>query len=279
MSTAMTKEPLDIHRGFHHVDATGAAGEFEEYLVAMHRYPAWRESRDVRYRLAGITPGSRVLDAGCGIGMDLAELSAAVGPTGGITAFDLSADLLDRAKTRAAGLVAPITFQQGDLHALPFPDETFDVVWSERVLMYLARPLDAAREIHRVLRPGGRFVAGEIDFSSIWAVSADESLRQALQDSMMTSVQNPALARQLPGLCLQVDFATMTVEVTLGIGRDFAATERASNLLWHLARFVEQGRVTRAAADAWLDTQRRLTREGCFVSIVGILNTIATKAP
>jgi ubiquinone/menaquinone biosynthesis C-methylase UbiE len=274
----MAADSVDIHRGFHDVDATGAGAAFEEYLVAMHRYPAWVESRAARQRLAAIARGARVLDAGCGIGMDLPDLAAAVGPDGAITAFDLSADLLDRAKVRAAALSTPIDYRQGDLQHLPFPDATFDVVWSERVLMYLARPLDAVREIRRVLRPGGRFVAGEIDFSSVWAVSADETLRQALQDSTMASVENPGLARHLPGLCHQAGFDSVTVEPTLAIGRSFDAVERASNLIWHLDRFVEQGRVTRAQADAWLHVQRRSSAEGRFVSIVGILSTVATRA-
>lgn len=273
----MGKPPIDFHKGFHDVDATGASEAFDGYLVNIHTMPAWAESRAKRFELARLREGEHVLDAGCGVGMDLDELSACVGSSGKIVGFDLSDDLIAFAQKRAARLSAPISFRQGDLHALPFEDNAFDVVWSERVFMYLERPLTAVGEVLRVLKPGGRFLAGEIDFGAVWSTSSDEEFRSALQRRTMASVKNTGLARQLPGLCVQAGFAKITVEPTMGVSHDFSHTERAANLVWHLERMIEDGEVSREAATRWLETQRRLSNEGGFTSILIVPNLVAVK--
>jgi ubiquinone/menaquinone biosynthesis C-methylase UbiE len=273
----MGKPPVDFHQGFHNVDATGAGDAFEGYLVNVHAMPNWAESRRKRFDLGGLREGDCVLDAGCGVGMDLDELSARVGHSGKIVGFDLSDELIARAKQRATKLQTPISFQQGDLHTLPFRDNSFDVVWSERVLMYLESPLTAVREILRILKPGGRFLAGEIDFSAIWSTSSDEGFRYALQQRTMKSVKNPGLSRQLPGLCVQAGFAKIMVEPTMGVSHDFSLTERAANLVWHLERMADDGEVSREDAAKWLETQRRLSAEGGFTSILIVPNLLAVK--
>lgn len=101
--------------------------------------------------LAGAVDGLRVLDAGCGPGMQAAEL---VARGAAVTGVDLSEDLLAIARTRAAG-----TFLRHDLtEPLPFPDDSFDLVVSSLVMHYLEDWAPTLREFRRVLVPGGRVV-------------------------------------------------------------------------------------------------------------------------
>jgi ubiquinone/menaquinone biosynthesis C-methylase UbiE len=105
-----------------------------------------------------LPPGSRGLDAGCGIGLQALLLAEAVGPAGHVTGLDLAPQFLVDAREIAekAGLSERISFQQGDVNRLPFDDDTFDWVWSANCVGYHpAEPLPWLRELARVVKPGG----------------------------------------------------------------------------------------------------------------------------
>jgi len=105
-----------------------------------------------------IPPGSRGLDAGCGIGLQALLLAEAVGPAGHVTGLDLSPQFLVHAREIAekAGLSERISFQQGDVNRLPFDDDAFDWVWSANCVGYHpAEPLPMLRELTRVVKSGG----------------------------------------------------------------------------------------------------------------------------
>lgn len=95
--------------------------------------------------------GLRVLDYGCGHGM-AATVLARRGAL--VTAFDLSFGYLQEARARTQANGARVRFVQANAEALPFADAAFDRVWGNAVLHHLDMTR-AAREIHRVLRPGG----------------------------------------------------------------------------------------------------------------------------
>jgi demethylmenaquinone methyltransferase/2-methoxy-6-polyprenyl-1,4-benzoquinol methylase len=104
-------------------------------------------------------PGSRGLDIGCGIGLQSMLLAEAIGPNGRVTGLDISTELLDyaRSKIAASPLADRIDFQRGDMHRLPFPDDSFDWVWSADCVGYPSGDLlPTLKEIARVVKPGGR---------------------------------------------------------------------------------------------------------------------------
>jgi len=102
--------------------------------------------------------GSRGLDAGCGIGLQCLLLAEAVGLAGHVTGLDISAEMLERGGeiVQEAGLSERISFKEGDVHNLPFEDNTFDWVWSADCVGYgPLEPLPLLRELARVVKPGG----------------------------------------------------------------------------------------------------------------------------
>ncbi len=114
---------------------------------------------------AGIKPGERVLDIGCGTGAQTLPAAEVAGP-GNVAGVDPSPDMLERARQKAAKKGLEIDFRSAAIEKLPFDDGQFNVVLSSFMLHHL--PDDVMRagfaEIHRVLKHGGRLLA--IDFTS-----------------------------------------------------------------------------------------------------------------
>ncbi len=116
---------------------------------------------------AGVTAGMQVLDLASGTGEPALSLAEAVGAQGHVTATDLALEMLliTEEYARQRGLTN-LTCKPADAEALPFPDQSFDVVTCRFGVMFFPNPGQAFHEIRRVLKPGGRatFVAwGALD--------------------------------------------------------------------------------------------------------------------
>lgn len=105
---------------------------------------------------AGLNPGGRVLDAGCGAGAALIPASRAAVPDGRVTGIDLSAQMLQRAEATCAALrLGNVTLARADAHDPPYAAESFDAVAASMMIFLLADPDRAARAWLHLLRPGG----------------------------------------------------------------------------------------------------------------------------
>ena len=107
---------------------------------------------------AKLQPGERVLDVACGTGVVARRVAQHIGPTGKVIGLDLHADMLAVARSLPELPGASIGWQEGNALALPFSDETFDVVLCQQGLQFFSDRPAALREMHRVLVPGGRVV-------------------------------------------------------------------------------------------------------------------------
>ena len=117
---------------------------------------------------ATLQTGERILDLGAGTGSVAIRAAALVGDGGHVTGVDISSEMLGLARERASALnLANVTFREGRAEALPVDSSSFDAVLASLSLMYVIDRAAAAREIARVLRPGGGFVA------AVWAAPAD----------------------------------------------------------------------------------------------------------
>jgi ubiquinone/menaquinone biosynthesis C-methylase UbiE len=125
----------------------------------------WREQQTVAVtdwlcRNAGLAPGMRSLDIACGSGQPALTVVRRVQPGGRVVAIDLSSSMVAVASKRAAAAgLSNVEFRQMDMEQLDFDDASFDAATCRWGLMFSPDPGRATREIHRVLRPGGRFAA------------------------------------------------------------------------------------------------------------------------
>ena len=115
------------------------------------------------FSVAPLGPGERVVDIGCGAGVDSLIAARMVGSQGQVIGVDMTPAMLAKARRAAAeGGFANVTFCAGYGEALPVPDGWADVVISNGVLNLLPDKAAALAEMARVLRPGGRLQLGDI---------------------------------------------------------------------------------------------------------------------
>jgi SAM-dependent methyltransferase len=118
---------------------------------------------------AGIQPGERVLDVGCGNGAVSLEAARATGPEGSVTGLDLSGPMLEVARRRAQEGGLALEFVQGDGQTTSF-DGSFDIVVSRFGVMFFEDPTAAFSNLAKAVRPGGRlcFVCWQEMLANEW---------------------------------------------------------------------------------------------------------------
>jgi len=187
----------------------GYSGREAERLVDQAEALTRLLHHDTRY-----PAGSRVLEAGCGVGAQTVIL-ARQSPAAEITSVDLSAPSLalagERVKTAGAGNV---TFLQADICTLPFRDGSFDHAFICFVLEHLPDPALALASLHRVLRPGGSITVIEGDHGSAFFHPDSGPARKAI--ACLVAIQremggNALIGRSLSPLLTAAGFGEVAV--------------------------------------------------------------------
>jgi arsenite methyltransferase len=129
--------------------------EGSRLVEAINTVPDTIRRRQAIMRALNLKTGERVLDVGSGPGHQVLEMSPMVGPTGKVDGVDISKSMLQIARSRCDS-ISNIEFHEGDVVGLPFPEGTFNAVMSSMVFEYLPDVPGALKEVHRVLKPGGR---------------------------------------------------------------------------------------------------------------------------
>src|SRR5262249_38902998 len=141
-----TQTTEDFERLKTRLKATWTTGDYDRFSRYMEK------DAEEFFRRLGVTPGTRLLDVGCGAGQ-LAMIAARAGAQ--VVGCDIAANWLEKARARAAAEGLEITFEEGDAESLPYADAQFDVVTSLIGAMFAPRPDLVAAELTRVCRPGG----------------------------------------------------------------------------------------------------------------------------
>jgi ubiquinone/menaquinone biosynthesis C-methylase UbiE len=237
---------LDV-TDFSIVDRTQDPGFYRRFLDAGNALVGMLESKGLILDGLRLGPGQRVLDVGCGMGDDVLAIAQRVGPSGCVVGADMSEVMIKEARRRAPP-GAPVTFQLADVRELPFPDQDFDGVRAERLLMHVPEVQRAVAEMVRVTRPGGRVSVFDFDWDTMVIDSPHREVTRTVVQSFSDHMKNGWIGRQLPRYFRQAGLVDVSV-ATRVLFPPFPFFEMLVG--GHLTRMVESGAVSRHDLDAW----------------------------
>src|SRR5688572_14555020 len=166
-------------------------------------------------QLAGLSPGKRVLDIAAGTGEPAIPAARMVSPGGSVIATDFAEDMLAVAREKAARAgLNNVEFRRVDGEALDFPDGSFDAVTIRFGIMFMPEPDTCMREVHRVLRSGGRFAL------ATWA-APDKNAWASIAAGILSKAANaPPPKPGAPGIFAFGDPNRLTVSLQAASFRD-----------------------------------------------------------
>jgi SAM-dependent methyltransferase len=203
-------------------------------------------------RAAGIGPGMRVLDVGCGVG-DVSFLAATlVGSGGSVLGVDRSAEAIALARRRAADVrLANVSFVTQDLQDLA-TDGRFDAIIGRLVLMYFPNPAAALRRLLDLLMPGGVVAFHEIDVHG--ATSEPEvplfaRTAARVNEALLRAGAQPRMGLRLPQTFLQANLPLprMIAHARIGTAADTAIVQQFTGITRTLLPAMEKHGIATAA--------------------------------
>ncbi|WKA56559.1 class I SAM-dependent methyltransferase [Planococcus shixiaomingii] len=176
----------------------------------------------------GLKDGMRILEVGCGPGFVMEQLAKQL-PNSPITGLDLDENLLKHAE----GLFDEqakknVDFVQASVYGTGLPECSYDFVVARMLFLHLHKPEDAALEMWRVLKPGGRIVIIDIDDGIFGVVQPDleefQSITKKFTDMQGKAGGNRLIGRSLPRLLQKAGFQEIDLE-TVAVHSDLAGVE------------------------------------------------------
>jgi SAM-dependent methyltransferase len=235
-----------------------------ERLEAAYRTPDILRRRQLVYTALQPKSGERILDVGCGPGFFAADLSERVGCTGSVTGVDRSPAMLALAAARCAAH-ANVDFREADATALPVDSGQFDAAISVQTLEYVAAVDTALAELHRVLRPGGRLVIWDVDWTTLSWHSAERERMERVLRVWDGHLAHPALPRTLSAQLRRTGFAEIELEGHAFVAQQLSSHAYIGAIFSLLESYVAAtGLLPADELAAWTAEQRELSERGEF---------------
>lgn len=212
-------------------------------------------------------PGEHVLDIGVGPGLLAYDLARMVGESGRLVGLDAAPAMIKVARTRLAAM-PQAECVEGDAADLRFPDASFDIAVSTQVHEYVADIDRALKELHRVLKPGGRALILDTDWRSIVWHSSDKARMERVLTCWDDHLADPHLPATLGARMRRAGFRTPRVEIVPMLSPQWQPVSYAAGIMKAIRGYVaangERHGLSKEEVQAWYDDQLRLAERGEF---------------
>jgi SAM-dependent methyltransferase len=261
-----TDPPLVDVGAFGRAPTPGVAEDLVAWMAHQRRGGA-----DDAIGALGLAPGDRVLDLGCGPGVDLRALAGAVRPDGLAVGLDRSPAMAAASAATGAGAVVI-----GDGQALPFGSASFAGAWARAVLIHTPAPEVAVAELARVVRPGGRIVLSEPDHGTHIVATDEVDVFERVRAHRRTSFRHPLVGRDLPALAARAGLVVDARWLTPIEHRSFAHARAAGGPFdVAVAAAIEAGAITSAEGDRYLASLEARDAIGAFLFAAMAVTVVA----
>ncbi len=241
--------------------------ERSKALLRVYRGEAVTARRREAIKVLDLKPGERLLDVGSGPGLFAVEAAERLSPGGFVLGVDISPDMIAIASSVRDESVHKdfIEFRESHAANLPVEDGEFDAAVSIQVLEYVDDVDGALREIHRVLRPGGRALIWDTDWGGVTAYTEDPERHARIMRALDEHCQHTALPQTLPTRLRAAGFSLRHAAPYCMLDLEGGPDTLSGGLEPMILGFVKgrQG-VTEEDVQGWAAERKALREEGRF---------------
>lgn len=257
--------------------------EDQGYVTAEYLRNAAKRAQQIKqktYEKLRIEAGWKVLDVGCGLGIDVVAMAQQSPENCKFYGVDIDSDMLDEAESLAEEnqVEDKVTFHLADVTELPFEDNFFDAVRAERLLQVLPKfllPHETFKELLRVLKPGGRIVITDTDWASASIDIPNMELERRLVGFFAQYMRPNGIAgRQLYGMFKHHNLRETVAQAVTLIEYDFSKTPYGN---WLKQEASKAGFASEEELNYWHNELSMLSKLGEFYSSVNIITVSGTK--
>lgn len=251
-----------------------------ETMLSVYRTPAMVARRREAIEALALRPGESLVDIGSGPGLFALDAAPSVAPNGRIVGIDVSQGMIAvanqvRADSPHADL---IEFREAHAANLPFEDGEFDAAVSIQVLEYVQDVDAALGEIHRVLRPRGRCLIWDTDWSGVIAHARDEERAERIWRALDEHCPHLTLPRTLAPRLRNAGFVLRHAAPHTMLDLDGGPESIGGALLPVITGFVVgRGGVTEEDLAAWVEEREALRASGEYFFSLSQFYFIADK--
>jgi ubiquinone/menaquinone biosynthesis C-methylase UbiE len=233
------------------------------------------------YEWMDIQPGDRLLDIGCGPGIDTVALAKLVGFRGKVIGLDIDEDMIREADhlAKREHVETIVKHRLGDVINMPFTDDFFDAIRAERLFQVLPGPYDRPtvfKEMIRVTKPGGKIVLADTDWATASVDFEDSELERRLMTFFALKMRpNGFAGRQFYQLFLQNQLSEVQIEHFPMVWGRLDETPFGE---WLKKEVVQVNIATEAEMSRWISQLRELSENGLFYSSANMVIVAGRKA-